>query len=105
MSKSIELLPAILSANLKASKMKLDNLNSIEIEDVISFFEKEAITREVISAKLPTETAKSGKLHVFRPDLAGPEHYAMEYGEIDRNDPVLVRIHSLRVSLVIFWAA
>ncbi len=94
LSKSIELLPAILSANLKTSKMKIDNLNFIEIEDLISFFEKEPITREVISARLPTETSKSGKLHVFRPDLAGPEHYAMEYGEIDRNGPVLVRIHS-----------
>jgi GTP cyclohydrolase II len=94
LSKSVELLPAILSANLKTSKMKIDNLNYIAIEDLISFFEKEPITREVISARLPTETAKSGKLHVFRPDLAGPEHYAMEYGQIDRNDPVLVRIHS-----------
>ena len=94
LSKSVELLPAILSANLKTLKMKIDNLNFIEIEDLIAFFEKEPITREVISARLPTETAKSGKLHVFRPELAGPEHYAMEYGDIYRNDPVLVRIHS-----------
>ena len=94
LSKSVELLPAILCASLRTSKIKIDNLNLIKIEDLISFFEKEPITREVISARLPTETAKSGKLHVFRPDLAGPEHYAMEYGEIDRNNPVLVRIHS-----------
>jgi len=94
LSKSVELLPAILRANLKTSKMKTNNLNFIEIKDLISFFEKEPITREVISARLPTETAKSGKLHVFRPELDGPEHYAMEYGEIDRNDPVLIRIHS-----------
>ena len=26
--------------------------------------------------------------------MDGPEHYAMEFGEIDRNSPVLVRIHS-----------
>ena len=94
LSKSVELLPAIITANLKTSKVKTDNLNFINIEDLISFFEKAPITREVISARLPTETAKSGKLHVFRPELAGPEHYAMEYGEIDRNAPVLVRIHS-----------
>ena len=78
LSKSVELLPAILRANLKTSKMKTNNLNFIEIKDLISFFEKEPITREVISARLPTETAKSGKLHVFRPELDGPEHYAME---------------------------
>ena len=94
LSKSAELLPAILSANLKTSKMKSENLNFIEIEDLISFFKKEPITREVISARFPTETAQSGKLHVFRPNLAGPEHYAMEYGKIKRNAPVLVRIHS-----------
>ena len=94
LSKSIELLPAILIANLKTSKMRIDNLSFIEIDDLIEFFGKEPITRKVISARLPTETAKSGKLHIFRPELAGPEHYAMEYGDIDRNDPVLVRIHS-----------
>ena len=94
LSKSVELLPAILTGNLKTSKMKTDNLTVIEIKDLISFFEKEPISREVISARLPTETAKSGKLHVFRPELAGPEHYAMEYGKIDRTCTVLVRIHS-----------
>ncbi len=94
LSKSVELLPAILITNLKTSKMKIENLNFIKIEDLIAFFEKGPITRDVISARLPTETAKSGKLHIFRPELAGPEHYAMEYGDIDRNDPVLVRIHS-----------
>ena len=94
LSKSVELLPAILTANLKTTKMKTDNLNYIEIKDLISFFEKDPITREVIAARLPTKTAKSGKLHIFRPELAGPEHYAMEYGKIDRSGPVLVRIHS-----------
>ena len=94
LSKSVELLPANLSANFKTTKMNIDNLNFIKIEDLISFFEKKLITSEVVSARLPTETAKFGKLHVFRPELAGPEHYAMEYGEIDRGNPVLVRIHS-----------
>ena len=94
LSKSVELLPANLSANFKTSKINIDSLNVIKIEDLISFFEKELITSEVISARLPTETANFGKLRVFRPELAGPEHYAMEYGEIDRGNPVLVRIHS-----------
>ena len=94
LSKTAELLPAILTINLKGPKIDSDDLTSIHIDDLISFFEKDFVSREVISARLPTETAKSGKLHVFRPELNGPEHYAMEYGEIDRNFPVLVRIHS-----------
>ena len=94
LSKTAKLLPAILTIDLKASEIKTDNLNSVEITDLISFFEKDPISREVISARLPTETAEFGKLHVFRPELDGPEHYAMEFGEIDRNTPALVRIHS-----------
>ena len=94
LSKSAKLLPAILTVNLRASEIKTDNLTSIEITDLISFFEKDPISREVISARLPTETAEFGRLSVFRPELDGPEHYAMEFGEIDRNNPVLVRIHS-----------
>ncbi len=94
LSKTAQLLPAILTINLKASEIKTDNLTSIEITDLVSFFEQDPISREIISARLPTETAEFGKLHVFRPELDGPEHYAMEFGEIDRNSPVLVRIHS-----------
>ena len=94
LSKTAQLLPAILTVNLKASEIKTDNLTSIKITDLVSFFEQEPISREIISARIPTETAEFGKLHVFRPELDGPEHYAMEFGEIDRNSPVLVRIHS-----------
>ena len=36
LSKSVELLPAILSANLKTSKMKIDNLNFIANVDILS---------------------------------------------------------------------
>ena len=94
LSKTAELLPAILTVNLKNSKIETDGLTSVDISDLIPFFEKDFVSREIISARLPTETAKSGKLHVFRPELNEPEHYAMEYGVVDRNRPVLVRIHS-----------
>ena len=94
LSKTAKLLPAILTITLKASEIKTDNLTSIEITDLISFFDQDPTSREIIAARLPTETAEFGKLHVFRPELDGPEHYAMEFGEIDRNSPVLVRIHS-----------
>ena len=90
LSKTAQLLPAILTINLKASEIKTDNLTSIEITDLVSFFEQEPISREIISARLPTKTAEFGKLHVFRPESDGPEHYAMEFGELDRNSPVLV---------------
>ena len=65
LSKTAQLLPAILTINLKASEIKTDNLTSIEITDLVSFFEQEPISREIISARLPTKTAEFGKLHVF----------------------------------------
>jgi GTP cyclohydrolase II len=35
-----------------------------------------------------------GRLHVFRPDDGGIEHYAVEVGRPDRDRPVLARLHS-----------
>jgi GTP cyclohydrolase II len=49
---------------------------------------------EVISARLPLEVSEAGRLHVFRPDDGGEEHYAIEIGEPPRDAPVLTRLHS-----------
>ena len=48
----------------------------------------------VISARLPIAAANAGRLHIFRPDDDGPEHYAIEIGRPDRDQPVLARLHS-----------
>jgi GTP cyclohydrolase II len=47
-----------------------------------------------ISAKLPLEVSETGRLHIFRPDDGGEEHYAIEIGSPDRAAPVLTRLHS-----------
>ncbi|PRY20890.1 GTP cyclohydrolase II [Aliiruegeria haliotis] len=49
---------------------------------------------EVVSARLPMVLARAGRLHVFRPDDGGEEHYAVEIGQPDRTEPVLARLHS-----------
>lgn len=49
---------------------------------------------EVISARLPMAAAAAGRVHVFRPDDGGAEHYAIEIGRPDRAQPVLARLHS-----------
>ena len=49
---------------------------------------------EAITAEVPTARAKSTQFHIFRPALSGEEHYAMEIGKINRDRPILVRIHS-----------
>ncbi len=48
----------------------------------------------VSAAFLPTALAGRGRLHVFRPDDGGSEHYAFEIGQPPRDAPVLARLHS-----------
>lgn len=48
----------------------------------------------VIAARLPMRLAGMGRLHVFRPQDGGVEHYAIEVGRPDRAQPVLARLHS-----------
>jgi GTP cyclohydrolase II len=48
----------------------------------------------VISAKLPLDVSEAGRLHIFRPEDGGEEHYAVEIGTPDRAAPVLTRLHS-----------
>ncbi|NEY89943.1 GTP cyclohydrolase II [Tabrizicola oligotrophica] len=48
----------------------------------------------VISARLPMVASHAGRVHVFRPDDGGAEHYAIEIGRPDRDKPVLARLHS-----------
>jgi GTP cyclohydrolase II len=48
----------------------------------------------VAAARLPMEAAEAGRLHIFRPDNGGTEHYAIEIGRPDRDAPVLARLHS-----------
>ena len=48
----------------------------------------------VIHAALPTTVSDVGRLHVFRPEDGGEEHYALEIGKPQRDKPVLARLHS-----------
>jgi GTP cyclohydrolase II len=48
----------------------------------------------VVTARLPLDVSEAGRLHVFRPEDGGEEHYAIEIGRPDRHAPVLARLHS-----------
>jgi len=54
----------------------------------------EATLLPVAAAALPLTASPAARLHVFRPDDGGEEHYAIEIGSPDRSAPVLVRLHS-----------
>ncbi|MDK3017662.1 GTP cyclohydrolase II [Pseudodonghicola flavimaris] len=49
---------------------------------------------EVVHARLPMEASEAGRLHIYRPEDGGEEHYAIEIGRPDRSKPVLARLHS-----------
>ncbi len=49
---------------------------------------------EVVSARVPLVASSAGRVHVFRPEDGGDEHYAIEIGRPDRSQPVLARLHS-----------
>ncbi len=48
----------------------------------------------VVAARLPMQLAGMGRLHVFRPQDGGVEHYAIEVGRPMRDAAVLTRLHS-----------
>jgi GTP cyclohydrolase II len=48
----------------------------------------------VAAARLPMQAASAGRVHIFRPEDGGEEHYAIEIGRPDRAKPVLTRLHS-----------
>ncbi len=52
------------------------------------------IPHPVVSARLPVEAHEKGRLHIFRPEDGGEEHYAFEIGSPARDKPVLARLHS-----------
>lgn len=91
--KSAELLPAALMVETtRAAALALDHgLTALDIAETVL---AEPHLHPVIAARLPMRLAGPGRLHVFRPDDGGTEHYAIEVGRPDRAQPVLARLHS-----------
>ena len=48
----------------------------------------------IVAAPLPLQVAQAGKVHLYRPQGGGDEHYAIEIGAPDRTVPILTRLHS-----------
>ncbi|NOX41653.1 MAG: GTP cyclohydrolase II [Alphaproteobacteria bacterium] len=94
--KQARLLPAALVAGLDdgtdfAAKY---GLGLLEISDEGVALGQSSPLAEVASARLPLSVSEAGRLHIFRPEDGGEEHYAVEIGRPDRSAPVLCRLHS-----------
>lgn len=78
------------------------DLKLISIEDMVAYRMKhERIIEKVVSVKLPTQWGEF-QMHAYKQTTTGEEHLALVKGDLDSNDPILVRVHSSCVTGDIF---
>lgn len=92
--KSARLLPSALVVDLPLDQDALPGLTVLPAAAVIAQSKDASALHPVIAARLPIAVSEAGRLHVFRPEDGGEEHYAVEIGRPDRQAPVLARLHS-----------
>ncbi len=94
--KQARLLPAALVVELDSAAEfgGRHELSALDLEKARSALSDSSPLHEVAAARLPLEVSEAGRLHVFRPEDGGEEHYAIEIGRPDRRHPVLARLHS-----------
>jgi len=78
------------------------NLKLVSIEDLIAYrIRKESLIERVTNVNMPTEHGDF-RLAAYRQINGGQIHLALTKGEWDKNEPVLVRVHSSCVTGDIF---
>jgi 3,4-dihydroxy 2-butanone 4-phosphate synthase / GTP cyclohydrolase II len=77
----------------------------ITVSDLISYrLRHETLVRKVAAPWLPTAYGNF-RLHAYRSDVTGDENLALVMGDIDPEEPVLVRVHSQCLTGDIFGSA
>lgn len=96
LSKAARLLPsaAFVPIDNGAILARENDLTHVPLEDAEVHIHALSPLAQVASARVPLEVSEAGRLHVFRPQDGGEEHYAIEIGRPDRSKPVLSRLHS-----------
>ena len=96
LAKSARLLPACLMVPVEdgPALAQQAGLTLIDLAEARGHLGFSSPVHDIVSARLPMEVSEAGRLHVFRPEDGGEEHYAIEIGRPDRAKPVLARLHS-----------
>ncbi len=96
LTKSARLLPAAVVVGIAdgAAAALAEGLTMIGAADAGPLLAAPPVLHPVIAARVPLEAAEAGRLHVFRPEDGGEEHYVVEIGDPPRDRPVLARLHS-----------
>ncbi|GGO51596.1 GTP cyclohydrolase II [Roseovarius pacificus] len=94
--KSARLLPAALVLDLSDpdSFAASHSLTRVPATPAAAMISETSPLHPVVSARLPLQVSEAGRLHIFRPEDGGEEHYAIEIGQPPRDKPVLARLHS-----------
>lgn len=94
--KSAQLLPAALVLSLSdAARFAMDHgLTVLPADLATPHLSATSPLHPVVHARLPMAASNAGRLHIFRPEDGGEEHYAIEIGRPARDKPVLARLHS-----------
>ena len=96
LAKSARLLPAAVLVRIDHPlTLAADlGLTFLRLDEIAPELARLSPLDEVVAARLPMAAAGAGRVHIFRPEDGGDEHYAIEVGQPDRAQPVLVRLHS-----------
>ncbi|WP_300547524.1 GTP cyclohydrolase II [Roseovarius sp.] len=94
--KSARLLPAALVLPLSGGMefARQNGLTAVNAELAAEHLLRSSPLHPVVSARLPLDVSEAGRLHIFRPEDGGEEHYAIEIGQPPRDSAVLTRLHS-----------
>ncbi|MCX7287011.1 MAG: GTP cyclohydrolase II [Rhodobacterales bacterium] len=95
LAKAAHLLPAALVVPVNNPlKLAAEGLTLLSLAEIVPTLAALAPMARVVSARVPLVASEAGRVHIFRPDDGGDEHYAIEIGRPDRAQPVLARLHS-----------
>lgn len=96
LAKSAQLLPAaVMVDTIEALDLAATHgLTVISVELAEPYMALLAPLQDVIHARVPLTSHERSRVHVFRPDDGGEEHFVIEIGNPDRSTPVLARLHS-----------
>jgi GTP cyclohydrolase II len=96
LAKSAHLLPAALVVEVPDAPAfaNLHDLSLLDARSLATLLDAASPLHQVVSGRVPLAAAEAGRVHIFRPEDGGEEHYAVEIGRPPRDRPVLARLHS-----------
>jgi GTP cyclohydrolase II len=96
LAKSARLLPAAVMVDVENGFeiASTNGLTVLPVEAALPLMADLAPLHDMVHARVPLVAAEKSRVHVFRPEDGGEEHYVVEVGRPDRSKPVLARLHS-----------